>query len=68
MTTSNYADAYGIPSEAELSALANQLFTDVDGSLFEPDVCAEGIDRLSYYYAHENSNCRSSCIAVQSAL
>ena len=56
MTTSNYADAYGIPSEAELSALANQLFTDVDGSLFEPDVCAEGIERLSYYYAHENSN------------
>lgn len=46
MTTSNYADAYGIPSEAELSALANQLFTDVDGSLFEPNVCAEGIERL----------------------
>lgn len=46
MTTSNYADAYGLPSEVELSALANQLFTDVDGSLFEPDVCAEGIERL----------------------
>ena len=56
MTTSNNTNAYGLPSETELSELANQLFKDVDGSLFEPDVCAEGIDRLSYYYAHENSN------------
>lgn len=41
MTTNNFggsAASYGLPSEQELEGLANQLFTDVDGSLFEPDV------------------------------
>ena len=36
----------GLPSEAELTGLANQLFTDIDGSLFEPEVCEEGIEKL----------------------
>lgn len=49
MTTNNFegnAINYGLPSELELEELANQLFSDVDGSLFEPEVCAEGIEKL----------------------
>lgn len=49
MTTNNFGDNFaypGLPSELELETLANQLFTDMDGSLFQPDVCAEGIERL----------------------
>lgn len=49
MTTNNYGgtpSSYGLPSEAELSRLANDLFTDIDGSLFEPEVCEEGIEKL----------------------
>lgn len=42
MTTNNW----GLPSESELEALANGLYTDIDGSLFQPDVCADGIQRL----------------------
>lgn len=42
MTTNNW----GLPSEAELEALANGLYTDIDGSLFQPDVCADGIQKL----------------------
>lgn len=41
MTTNNY-----LPSEKELEALANGLYTDIDGSLFQPDVCADGIEKL----------------------
>ena len=42
----------GLPSAAELSALANALFPDLTkdfetaGLKFEPTVCAEGIDKL----------------------
>ena len=42
----------GLPSAAELSALANSLFPDLTkdfetaGLKFEPTVCAEGIDKL----------------------
>lgn len=49
MTTNNLegnAAGYGLPSELELEKLANQLYTDIDGSLFEPEVCAEGIEKL----------------------
>lgn len=49
MTTSNFdgnALGYGLPSEVELEKLANQLFTDIDGSLFEPEECAKGIESL----------------------
>lgn len=49
MTTSNFdgnAVSYGLPSEVELEKLANQLFPDIDGSLFEPEVCAGGIEKL----------------------
>lgn len=49
MTTNNYAGnaaGFGLPSELELEGLANQLFADVDGSIFEPEVCADGIDKL----------------------
>ena len=42
MTTNNL----GLPSESELEALANGLYTDIDGSLFQPDVCADGIQKL----------------------
>lgn len=42
MTTNNW----GLPSESELEALANGLYTDIDGSLFQPDVCADGIQKL----------------------
>lgn len=49
MTTNNFgggAAGYGLPSELELTQLANQLFTDIDGSLFEPEVCTDGIEKL----------------------
>ncbi|MBQ8559145.1 MAG: cysteine desulfurase [Tyzzerella sp.] len=49
MTTNNFegnATDLGLPSELELEGLANQLFSDIDGSLFEPEVCAEGIEKL----------------------
>ena len=49
MTTTNFGASpadFGLPSENELEILANGLFTDVDGSLFEPDVCADGIEKL----------------------
>lgn len=49
MTTSNWAENtvdFGLPSERELTLLANQLFPDIDGSLFEPEVCADGIEKL----------------------
>ena len=49
MTTTNFGASpadFGLPSENELESLANGLFTDVDGSLFEPDVCADGIEKL----------------------
>ncbi len=49
MITNNYFDntkEFGLPSEVELQALANQLFPDVDGSIFEPEVCIEGISNL----------------------
>ena len=55
MTTNNYGgipltygspSSYGLPSESELSKLANDLFTDIDGSLFEPEVCEEGIEKF----------------------
>lgn len=36
----------GLPSGTELQALANQLFPDMDGSILQPEVCAEGIGRL----------------------
>ena len=42
----------GVPTAAELSALANSLFPDLTGELgnlginYEPEVCAEGIDNL----------------------
>jgi cysteine desulfurase/selenocysteine lyase len=43
MTTNNYI----IPSEEELTAAANALFGELDGSiLFEPEVCADGIEKL----------------------
>ncbi|MCM1334483.1 MAG: cysteine desulfurase [Eubacterium sp.] len=42
MITNNW----GLPSASELEALANGLYTDIDGSLFQPDVCAEGIQKL----------------------
>ncbi|MCM1166717.1 MAG: cysteine desulfurase [Lachnospiraceae bacterium] len=45
MITNNFGYS-GIPSETELETLANELFTDIDGSLFQPDVCADGIQRL----------------------
>lgn len=49
MTTNNFVGStadFGLPSEQELEELANRLFTDIDGSLFEPEVCAEGIEKL----------------------
>ncbi|MGN1119340.1 MAG: SufS family cysteine desulfurase [Oscillospiraceae bacterium] len=49
MTTTNYGASpadFGLPSEGELLSLANGLFPDIDGSLFEPQVCAEGIEKL----------------------
>lgn len=49
MTTNNFEGNLtdlGLPSERELTGLANQLFTDIDGSLFEPEVCAKGIEQL----------------------
>lgn len=49
MTTNNFegnATEFGLPSELELEGIANQLFSDMDGSLFEPEVCADGIERL----------------------
>ena len=49
MTTNNFegnAASFGLPSELELESLANQLFSDIDGSLFEPEVCADGIEKL----------------------
>lgn len=45
MTTNNFAYP-GLPSEAELEELANQLYPDIDGSLFQPEVCADGIEKL----------------------
>lgn len=50
MTTSSYGGnetGYGAASEAELTNLANQLFSDMDGSILEPEVCAEGIEKLA---------------------
>lgn len=38
----NTADL-GLPSELEVESLANDLFPDIDGSIFQPEVCAEGI-------------------------
>lgn len=49
MTTNNFggnAIDFGLPSELELEGLANQLFSDIDGSLFEPEVCTEGFEKL----------------------
>lgn len=49
MITNNSANDFaysGLPSEAELEALANQLYPDIDGSLFEPEVCLNGIENL----------------------
>ena len=49
MTTNNFegnAVSVGLPSELELTALANQLFSDIDGSLFQPEACADGIEKL----------------------
>ncbi|MGN1423289.1 MAG: SufS family cysteine desulfurase [Oscillospiraceae bacterium] len=49
MTTTNYGASpadFGLPSEGELLSLANGLFPDIDGSLFQPEVCAEGIEKL----------------------
>lgn len=49
MTTNNFggnAINFGLPSESELEALANQLYPDIDGSLFQPQVCADGIEKL----------------------
>lgn len=49
MTTNNFegnAASFGLPSELELEALANQLYPDIDGSLFQPEVCAQGIEKL----------------------
>lgn len=49
MTTNNFegnAVSLGLPSELELTELANQLFPDIDGSLFQPEACADGIERL----------------------
>lgn len=42
MITNNW----GLPSETELETLANGLYPDIGGSLFQPDVCAEGIQKL----------------------
>ena len=51
MTTNNFtggASDYGLPSAQELESIANQLLaTDIDGSLFEPEVCADGIEKLT---------------------
>ena len=49
MTTNNFegnAVSLGLPSELELTELANQLFPDIDGSLFQPEACADGIEKL----------------------
>ncbi len=48
MTTNNFDvfDYSGLPSEHELQTLANDLFGDLGGSIFEPDVCADGIQKL----------------------
>lgn len=49
MTTNNSfgsAADFGLPSELELEGLANALLSDIDGSLFQPDVCADGIEKL----------------------
>lgn len=49
MTTNNFegnAASFGLPSELELEGMANQLFSDIDGSFFEPEVCANGIEKL----------------------
>ncbi|MBQ8356273.1 MAG: cysteine desulfurase [Clostridia bacterium] len=49
MTTNNFegnAIYPGLPSESELEALANQLYPDLDASPFQPEVCADGIEKL----------------------
>lgn len=49
MTTNNSfgsAVDFGLPSELELEGLANALLSDIDGSIFQPEVCAEGIEKL----------------------
>lgn len=49
MTTTNFGTSpadFGLPSEGELLNLANGLFPDTSGSLFQPEVCAEGIEKL----------------------
>lgn len=49
MTTTNFGTSpadFGLPSEGELLGLANGLFPDIDGSMFQPEVCAEGIEKL----------------------
>lgn len=49
MTTNNFGASptnFRLPSEGELLSLANGLFPDIDGSLFQPEVCAEGIEKL----------------------
>lgn len=48
MTTNNFEnfDYSGLPAEYELQTLANSLFDDLGGSVFEPDVCADGIGKL----------------------
>lgn len=38
----NTADL-GLTSELDVESLANDLFPDIDGSIFQPEVCAEGI-------------------------
>lgn len=49
MTTNNFegnATDFGLPSELKLELVANQLLSDINGSLFEPEVCSEGIEKL----------------------
>ena len=46
MITNDLTGLAGVPSEAELTKIANDLFGDIEGSIFEPEVCAEDIDKL----------------------
>lgn len=51
MTTNDFggsAGDLGVPSELELSQLANQLFPDLTGSIIQPEpkVCTEGLEKL----------------------
>lgn len=49
MTTNNFgatAADFGLPSETDLESYANGLLSDIAGSIFEPEVCADGIEKL----------------------